>query len=65
MKKIDENLYLYKGIEVKKLSNGNYIAEFHVNSVINKCKVCGSTQANFKKLFNEFVRRNKGLKINN
>ena len=61
MKKINDELYQYKGIDVKKLSNGMYKARFYVNTTSGFCTVSGSTQASFKKLFNEFVRNNKGL----
>jgi Zn-dependent alcohol dehydrogenase len=63
MKKIEEGLYEYKGVEVKKLSNGNYVARFYVNSICGQCRVCGSTQANFMKMFNNFVKQNKGLNM--
>ena len=63
MKKLQEGLYEYKGVEVVKLSNGNYVARFYVNSVCGQCRVVGSTQANFMKMFNNFVRQNKGLNM--
>ena len=63
MKKIDNEHYVYKGVDVKKLSNGNYMARFYVNSVVGQCKVVGTTQANFKRIFNNFVKQNKGLNM--
>ena len=63
MKKLQEGLYEYKGVEVVKLSNGNYVARFYVNSVCGQCRVVGSTQANFMKMFNNFVKQNKGLNM--
>ncbi len=63
MRKINEGLYMYKGIEVVKLSNGNYVARFYVNSVCGQCRVVGSTQANFMKMFNNFVKQNQGLNM--
>lgn len=62
MKKIEEGLYLYKGIEVHKLSNGNYEAKFEVNDCPLPLKVIGATQASFKKIFNNIVKNNGGLK---
>ena len=63
MIKVEENLYLYDGVYVKKLENGRYIARFYVNSVRSICTVSASTEEGFKKVFNKFVRQNKGLDI--
>lgn len=62
MKKLSPELYLYKGIEVHKLSNGNYEALFYVNDCRLPLKVIGATQASFKKIFNKVVKDNGGLK---
>lgn len=62
MKKLSPELYLYKGIEVHKLSNGNYEAKFEVNDCPLSVKVIGATQASFKKIFNNVVKNNGGLK---
>lgn len=61
MKKIREDLYIYKGVYVKKLSNGTYRARFYINSISGLCVVSGTTQESFKRLFNNFVRNNKGI----
>lgn len=64
MKKIKgkEGMYLYKGVQVKKTNSGNYVARFYVNSIGGQCRVCGSTQANFKKIFNDFIKQHNGLR---
>lgn len=62
MRKISEGLYEYKGIEVKVNHNGCYVAMFNVNSTVGKCKVVGTTQSSFIRLFNQFVKNNGGLK---
>ena len=61
MKKIREDLYIYKGVYVKKLSNGTYRGRFYINSISGLCVVSGTTQESFKRLFNNFVRNNKGI----
>ena len=61
MRKLEEDLYIYKGVIVKKTSSGNYVARFYVNSVRGMCKVTGATQSSFMKIFNKFVKDNKGL----
>ena len=61
MKKIAENLYMYKGYEVIK-ENDNYIAIINVNNCKLPCKIVGTTQTNFKKIFNKFVTEHGGLK---
>lgn len=63
MIKVEENLFLYDGVYVRKLDNGRYIARFYVNSVKSICTVSASTEEGFKKVFNKFVRTNKGLDI--
>ena len=63
MKKIEEDLYMYKGIYVKKLSNGMYSGSFYVNSVCGMCNIKGATQESYKKMFNRFVVQNKGLNM--
>lgn len=63
MIKIAEDLYMYRGIEVKKLDNGMYRARFYVNSVSGMCKIEAVNQQVFKKVFDKFVRQNKGLNI--
>lgn len=62
MKKIEEGLYEYKGVQVKKTNSGNYVARFYVNSIGGQCRVVGSTQANFKKIFNDFIKQHNGLR---
>lgn len=62
MKKLSPELYLYKGIEVHKLSNGNYEAIFYVNDLRLPLTVIGATQASFKKIFDTTVKNNGGLK---
>ena len=62
MRKISEGLYEYKGVEVKVNNKGCYVAMFNVNSVVGKCKVVGTTQSSFMRLFNQFVKNNGGLK---
>ena len=62
MRKINEGLYEYKGIEVKVNHNGCYVAMFNVNSTVGKCKVVGTTQSSFMRLFNQFVKNNGGLR---
>ena len=61
MKKIAEDLYEYKGVVVKILSSGNYVARFYVWSTGGICKVTGATQSNFKRMFNQFTRTNGGV----
>ena len=63
MIKVEENLYLYDGVYVKKLDNGRYIARFYVNSVRSICTVSASTEEGFRKVFDKFVKQNKGLDI--
>ena len=63
MIKVEENLFLYDGVYVRKLDNGRYIARFYVNSVKSICTVSASTEEGFKKVFDKFVRTNKGLDI--
>ena len=63
MIKVEENLFLYDGVYVKKLDNGRYIARFYVNSIRSACTVSASTEEGFKKVFDKFVRQNKGLDI--
>lgn len=62
MKKLSPELYLYKGIEVHKLSSGNYEALVYVNDYTLPIEVIGTTQASFKKIFNKVVKDNGGLK---
>jgi hypothetical protein len=62
MKKLSPELYLYKGIEVHKLSSGNYFAKVPVNDYKLPIEVIGATQASFKKIFNKVVKENGGLK---
>ena len=62
MKKLSSELYLYKGIEVRKLSNGLYVALVYVNDCKFPIKVTGATQAGFKNMFNIVVKDNGGLK---
>jgi len=61
MTKINENLYMYKGVYVKKLSNGMYKAHFYINSISGLCTVSGVTQEGFKRVFNNFIKTNKGI----
>lgn len=63
MRKLAEDLYIYKGVIVNKLSSGNYVARFYVNSIGGMCRVTGATQASFIKIFNNFVKDNKGLNM--
>lgn len=63
MIKVAENLYMYRGIEVKKLDNGMYRARFYVNSVSGMCKIEAANQQAFKKIFDKFIKANKGLNI--
>ena len=63
MIKVEEGLYLYKGIYVKKLDNGMLIARFYVNSISGMCTISAATEQVFKKVFDKFVRQNKGLNI--
>ena len=62
MKKLSPELYLYKGIEVHKLSSGNYEALVYVDDYRLPIKVTGATQAGFKNMFNIVVKNNGGLK---
>lgn len=62
MKKLDEGIYLYKGVKVYKLSNGNYTADILVNDYKLPITIIGATQAAFKKIFNNKVKDNGGLK---
>lgn len=62
MKKLSPELYLYKGIEVHKLSSGNYFAKIPVNDYKLPIEIIGATQASFKKIFNNTVKNNGGLK---
>lgn len=61
-RKISEYEYMYKNCVVNRLSNGNYVAEVSVNDCKFPIRIVGSTQANFKKIFNEVVADNGGLK---
>ena len=63
MKKVAQDLYIYKGIYVKKLSNGMYSGSFYVNSVGGMCNIKGATQESYKKMFNQFITCNKGLNM--
>lgn len=63
MKKIDYNLYMYKGIEVKyDLIKDLYVAEIHVNDWKLPLTIMGTTQFAFKRIFNDTVKTYGGLK---
>ena len=60
MKKINNNLYLYKGIEVTRCYKC-YYTYVSVNKKSEPVLISAPTQRGFMKVFNKFVTENGGL----
>ena len=60
MKKINENLYLYKGVKVTRCYKC-YYAYVSVNKKSETTLISASTQREFMRDFNKFVTENGGL----
>lgn len=63
MKRIDYNLYMYKGVKVEYNSIKEwYIAKVYVNDLKLPLTINGSTQSSFKRIFNEQIEKYGGLR---
>lgn len=63
MKKLFDGVYTYKGVTVERLGGtGMYISYVYVKDLKLPIKICGATQASFKRIFNEKVAEYGGLK---
>ena len=63
MRKLNEGMYIYKGVIVKvnPLTN-NYEAKVDVKDYAQSIKVVGATQKDFKTIFNNIVKEYGGLR---